>query len=199
MNRPFPFDERTEAVYTDPYWHAHTGVGQLAQVLFRKAAELFLMLAFYGDGSGEHRKGTFVVAGYLANTTDWFQIESDWCCALKQPPTIQYFKARECIRHQGDFSGEFKGWTEQAVEEKRRLLAEVIRRHNHRLVALSSTLRWDEYHSVIGDDAVKQVFYSPYLFCFYGVINSATEHANTHFPDHPGRIAFVLDTESLKL
>jgi hypothetical protein len=65
--RPFPFDEQTEAFYATPEWQERTGVGQLAQVLFRKAEDQFLMLAFYGDGSGEHGSGPFVVADIRAH------------------------------------------------------------------------------------------------------------------------------------
>jgi hypothetical protein len=177
-------------------------VGQLAQVLFHGSDDLIGMLAFYGDGSGEHGKGTskiFVLAGYLAHTLDWFEIERHWVRILQEAPEIEYFKARECIRHQGEFSGQFKGWDQEAVEEKRLKLAEIIRGHSDRMVQISSTVRWDEYDSAMGDDAFRRVFYHPYHLCFHGVSSLAIESANQDFRDKQSRVAFVFDTEGKKL
>lgn len=200
--RPFPFDLETELFYKAEYWRCRSGIAQYAQVLFLDAEDRIAVLAFYSDGSGEHGKGTskaFVVAGYLANTIDWFEIERHWTAELAAPPTIKYFKARECVRHQGDFSGEFKGWPEREVLRKRQRLAEIVWRHSDRMVAISSSIRWDEYESIIGTDVAKQVFYSPYLFCFHGVSSLAAEQSLVEFRDHPGRIAFIFDTEGKRL
>lgn len=49
---------------------------------------------------------------------------------------------------------------------------------------------------MIGDDAVKQTYYSPYFFCFHGLASLAVEVSNKQFRDHKGRLAFTLDTES---
>ena len=161
-DRPFPFDIPTLEIYATyecPFWETRTGVGQLAQVLFSDASDQIAMLAFYGDGSGEHGKGTgkiFVLAGYLANTLDWFNLERDWVSTLHEHPRIEYFKARECIRHQGEFSGQFIGWDQRDVEAKRLKFAEIIHAYNHRIVEIASTIRWDEYDSVIGDDVIKR-------------------------------------------
>ena len=215
---PFPFDVETGVtlaltwedsleIYATrecPFWEGKTGVGQLAQVLFRGEKDLVAMLAFYGDGSGEHGKGTgkfLVVAGYLASTLDWFQVERDWVRALNEHPRIEYFKARECIKRRDstgafDFSGQLKGWDDEAVEAKRLKFAEVIHAHNSRIVELSSTVRWDEYESAIGDDMFKKVFFHPYHLCFHGITSLAVDSANHHFRDYKERIAFVFDTET---
>ncbi len=162
------------------------------------------MLAFYGDGSGEHGKGPFVVAGYLANTLDWFEVERDWDRVLKDGRPINYFKAREAIlrQHRGgvpDYGGQFSGWSEEDVKAKCLSLANVIDKHCHRMVAIGSTLRWDDYHSVIGDDATKKVFYTPYLICINGALNEALKRSTEQFKEHPGRIGFVFDTEGAQL
>ena len=181
---PFPFDVETLEIYATrecPFWEGKTGVGQLAQVLFKGEKALIAMLAFYGDGSGEHGKGTgqfLVVAGYLASTLDWFQVERDWVRVLNEHPRIEYFKARECIKRRDsgafDFSGQFKGWDDEAVEAKRLKFAEVIHAHNSRIVELSSTFSGGEY----------------------GITSLAVDSANHHFRDYKERIAFVFDTES---
>lgn len=193
-DRPFPFDRRTEEVYASPEWESRTGVGQLAQVLFLDEKDVLTVLAFYGDGSGEHGRGAMVVAGYLADTRDWFEVERFWSAALQNHPKIDYFKAAQC-QH---LDGQFNGWTRDAANAKRLRLAEIVRKHSHRLVEISSTIRWNEYHSVIGDGPVRRTYYHPYFFCFHGVASLAVERANDNFRDHTGRIAFVLDTESYK-
>jgi hypothetical protein len=206
LNRglPFPFDAGTQLLYSSCDWNNRTGIGQLAEVLRLREQDVVAMLALYADGSGEHGKGPLVVAGYLANTIDWFFLERDWVRELNAVPKIDYFKARDCIlkfRSGGirDFGGQFKGWSEEAVNKKRRILADIIHRHSKRMVALSSSIQWDEYHSVIGGGDVRDVFFSPYFFGFYGITYLAAEQSNVHFPDHKGCIAFVFDTENAEI
>jgi len=202
---PFPFDIDTDAIYATyecPFWEDKLGIGQFAQALLFEDSDLVIMLAFYGDGSGEHGKrdgSTFVLAGYLANTIDWFQMERDWCKALCENPPIKYFKARECIARQGDFTGQFKGWHSTAVEAKRHRFAEVIRKHNSRIVELSSTIRWAEYDAVIGTDVMRKTYYHPFHFCFHGIASLVVEQASIRFHNHKEPIAFVFDTESKQL
>jgi hypothetical protein len=188
--RPFPFDRGTLRVYEHREWDALTGIGQLAQVLFLGDEDLMVLLAFYGDGSGEHGKGTFVVAGYITSTIHWFEVERLWCKELRAAPTIKYFKAAECLH----LENEFEGWTREAADKKRDRLVDVVRRNGEYLTELSSTLRWDDYHSVMGNGAMKQAFYNPYFFCFHGIISLAIDCASEF--KYKGRIAFVLDTES---
>lgn len=191
--RPSPFDGCTENVYADAYWETRTGVGQLAQALFLKEQDSIAMLAFYGDGSGEHGKGMFVVAGYLADTRDWFDVERAWSAELERTPRIAYFKGGQC-QH---LDGEFAGFSREQADEKRLRLAEVVRRHSGRMMELSSTIAWDAYRSVIGDGIVAETYYHPYFFCFRGLASLTIERATEGgFRDHPGRVAFVFDTES---
>ncbi|SRR5260221_4858503 len=202
--RPFPFDEQTEACYAKPEWQERTGIAQLAQVLFRKAEDHFLMLAFYGDGTGEHLKGPFIVAGYLANTIDWWNVECDWLRELTKSPSIRYFKARESVLRQQksgrmDFDGEFAGWTTAAVKRKCTSIAQVIEKHSDRMVAIGASMESDAYREVIGDDVFQRVFYTPYLLCAHGAINLTLKRSNEQFKNHRGRVAFVFDTENEQL
>jgi hypothetical protein len=152
------------------------------------------MLAFYGDGSGEHGKGPMIVAGYLADTLDWFEIERAWCRELDTPPRVDYFKASQCMA----LSGQFDGWDRAAADEKRLKLAEIVRRHNHRIVEISSLIEWDDYRYVIGDGVTKSVYYHPYFFCFHGVASLCVEASGKKFRPFRGRVASVLDTETYK-
>jgi len=195
---PFPFDNCTEQLYASDWWHKRTGIGQLAQVLFLKENTTLLMLAFYADGSGERGKGPMVVAGYLGDTRDLLDLEYRWCSELQSHPRIDYFKASECVPEIPRLSGQFKGWSPEAAAAKRLRLAKLIFEASPRLVAISSTIQWDEYHSVIGDGSVRGVFYHPYFFCFHGVLWLVLEYANKVFSEFQGRVAVVLDTESNK-
>jgi hypothetical protein len=194
----FPFDERTEQLYASCWWHKRTGIGQLAQALFLKEYTPVLMLAFYGDGSGEVGRGPMVVAGYLGHTRDLFDLEHRWCSELQAQPPIEYFRASECVPEIPRLSGQFKGWSPEAAATKRLRLAKLVYEASPQLVAISSTVQWDEYRSVIGDGPVKSVLYHPYFLCFHGVLWLAFEYANRVFAEFQGRVAVVLDTESNK-
>jgi hypothetical protein len=198
--RPFPFDKQTCDYYDTPFWHTRTGVGELAQVLLHSESDLILMLSLHVDGSGENRKGTFVLGGYLADTWDWFELERLWSAELRKAPAIDFFKASSCVRRLPDneFKKPFKGWPDDAVAEKRLRLAEIINKVSPAFVELSSTIRWDEYDSVIGNDVMSATFYHPYFLCFHGLLSLTVERLSIDFPRQrqSGRIAVVIDTES---
>jgi Protein of unknown function (DUF3800) len=126
-----------------------------------------VMLAFCGDDSGNHGKGPFVVAGYLAKAPDWFWLESEWEKALKEYPEIGYFKMNECYR----LKGEFEKMSRPEADDKLRKLISVVCKYNHRMIEISSIIDWDDYRSVIGDGPFKDMFHSPYFFCFHGVVS----------------------------
>jgi len=67
MLRSFPFDDETENHYRSDWWKTRMGIGHLAQCVRLWKDSQIAMLAFYGDGSGEHGKGRMVLAGYLGD------------------------------------------------------------------------------------------------------------------------------------
>ncbi len=157
-----------------------------------------MILSLRADGSGEHHEGTFILAGYLADTRDWFELDRLWCNELQAHPSIAYFKASECVRRGPErlFGKQFRGWTDDAVAAKRERLARIVNKASPRFVELSSTIRWDDYISVMGDDVLRLTYYHPYFLCFHGLLSLAVERSHEEFADHSGRIAVVLDTES---
>jgi hypothetical protein len=158
------------------------------------------VLSLNADGSGENGTGAFVLGGYLAHTPDLFELECLWCAELKKPPSIEYFKASECVRRgpNKEFGKQFVGWPDAAVAEKRYLLAEIVNRCGPRLVEVSSSVQWDEYRSAVDGSLTGRIYYHPYIVCFHGLLSLAIEKANVHFDDYDGRIAIVLDEESYK-
>lgn len=37
------------------------------------------MVVFYGDESGSHGKGNYVISGYVAHKDTWSEFASMWC------------------------------------------------------------------------------------------------------------------------
>ncbi len=134
----------------------------------------------------------------MGNMVDMFELERRWTLELNRHPKIEYFKARECVYrpYLRDFEGQFKGWSQEAVDAKRLRMAEVVRSQNQRIAEISCSVHWDDYRFAINNGPSSEIYYSPYFFCFLGVCHLAISVSNDLFLDHPGRIAFVLDTES---
>ncbi len=49
-------------------------------------------LRFYGDESGAHGKGTYLIAGYLATSENWEHFKALWTEKLAGPRHVDYFK-----------------------------------------------------------------------------------------------------------
>lgn len=124
-----------------------------------------VQLVFYGDGSGEHGKGTFVVAGYMAGSIDWFNLERDWKRELARSPKLEYFKARECLH----LDGQFKGWTTKSANARRDKFIDIIAKNGCHLTEVSSCVNWDGWRAAIGDGIFKQAFYHPTFFASMGL------------------------------
>ena len=152
------------------------------------ADDLFLMLAFYGDDSGSHGKGPFVVAGYLARTGDWFDIERKWEVALHAEPRLDYFKMGECYW----LKGQFEGWDRKIADSKLDSLIDVVCGFTPKMAEVSSVMWWEDYDSIIGTGKFKEVFHSPYFFCLHGVVAEAARRLK----DTDEKIHFVLDHQS---
>jgi len=135
----------------------------------------------------------------LGDNVDLLYLELEWNAALQSDPPIKYFKASQCVPEANKLLGEFAGWTRSDAEAKRLKLASVIHRHSSRLAPISSTIMWDEYHSVIGDGLVKSIFYHPYFFCLNGALSFAIECSNHTFKRFDGTIFPILDQEFDKI
>src|ERR1700682_6045491 len=61
------------------------------------------MLAFYMAYSADHKaESVYALAGILANTDEWFELEKDWEQRLKQDG-LDYFRPYECKSLDGEF------------------------------------------------------------------------------------------------
>ena len=61
--------------------------------------------------------GVFVMAGFVAPAEEWAKFSDSWDAALRMAPRIRILKTNHAMR----LNGEFRGWTEQARDEKLRL------------------------------------------------------------------------------
>jgi len=60
------------------------------------------------DDSGEMdewKDPMFVLAGFIADSTDWAEFSDEWEKALLEFPTIEYFKMVEASGLRGQFAG----------------------------------------------------------------------------------------------
>ncbi len=64
---------------------------------------------FYGDESGSHGDGPFVMSGYLATDHTWGQLENQWHEVIQDSTIggrpIGHFRMRECFKLEGQFEG----------------------------------------------------------------------------------------------
>jgi hypothetical protein len=127
-------------------------------------------LRFYGDESGSHGKGTYVIAGYMATAYNWEQFKVDWEAALAESPSIPYFHRGP--NHHGDKP--FDGWDEQTREAKLYRMIRVFEKFPGRIVELSSTIAWGDYEAV-KTAPLGEVLSNPYYCCLHGVVSLALQ------------------------
>jgi hypothetical protein len=152
--------------FTPPILGSGETIEDLAEALLLRPHSRFLVLAYYGDDSGSHGKGPFVVAGYLGTTEDWFYLENEWRKILATAPAITYFKMSECYW----LKDEFHYFSRTAANRKLSQFVDAVCLYAPRFAEISSVTNWDEYESAIGDGALQQVFNNPYFFSLHGVI-----------------------------
>jgi hypothetical protein len=143
-------------------------------------------MTFYGDESGSHGKGTFVIAGYLATAHNWERFKADWNTALSEEPRITHFHRGH--NYHGD--GVFEGWDEPTRQAKLNRMIRVFERFGAHIVELSSTIEWNEYRAVVHGPLAKELS-NPYYFCLHGVMSLAVDWVRKTGED--ADISFVFD------
>jgi len=146
---------------------------------------------FYGDDSGSHGKGTFVIAGYLATDENWADLSHAWQRELAVDPMCPYF-------HMGsNYHGDepFDGWPGTAREQKRSRMLATMEPFGRVIVELSSVISWNDYNCL--DPRFRSVFPDPYYFCFYGIVSLVKEwlSAQNERPNHI-YVSYTFDRQS---
>jgi hypothetical protein len=167
---------------------AATAISQLAEI-FRSE---WLMVVFYGDESGSHGKGDYVISGYIAHKDTWAEFSKMWnsACYAATPRRIEYLKMSQWQHRDGQFSG----WSNDDAEEKiHRILSVMgVFLDGGHVGEFTSSVSWDIYNRCI-DGPCKQVFNNPYYFNLMQITKRAAQFAKLHDPKFDGKIHFVFD------
>jgi hypothetical protein len=155
-------------------------------------------VSFYGDESGSHGDGPFVLSGYLGSDVVWSDLETAWHDVLHDPSIggheIDYFHMRECFKLEKQFA-RFNRWQ---ADKKMNALVEILCHYlkKDKLLEYTAVLDWDIYRGAV-DGPLKTVYHNPYLLAFGAVmteigkyVKTATETATTREP-----VYFFLDDQ----
>jgi hypothetical protein len=84
--------------------------------------------AFIDDSGSEPQSPVIVLAGFIADHAEWGKFSDIWDAALKEPPTLEYFKMSEAMSLTEQFAKE-KGWTEAKRDDRLITLTRIIAQH----------------------------------------------------------------------
>jgi hypothetical protein len=127
------------------------------------------MLKAYIDDSRMRQPPVYVLGGWVAPAKTWGSFSDAWQEVLRFGRHIEYFKFSEAM----NFNGEFNEMTEEARNEKLRLLVRVIEEHN--LLGIVSILPHHLFEPLFGRHPNKDVR-NPYLPSFFGIISRLARH-----------------------
>jgi hypothetical protein len=155
-------------------------------------------VSFYGDESGSHGDGPFVLSGYLGSDVVWTALEDTWHHVLHDPSIggyeIEYFHMRECFKLEKQFA-RFNRWQ---ADKKMNALVQILCHYlqKGKLVEYTAVLEWDIYRRAV-EGPLKTVFHNPYLLVFGALMSEigkyvkvATDTATTREP-----VYFFLDDQ----
>jgi hypothetical protein len=69
----------------------------------------------------------FVVAGFVASSTQWLAFICDWSAALLARPRIAYFRYNEAMGMKGQFDSN-KGWDDKSQDKRIEILTDVVKK-----------------------------------------------------------------------
>jgi hypothetical protein len=132
-----------------------------------------MLQACIDDSGSEPQSPTFVLAGFLANVTQWELFTNLWEAKLKEHPKIEYFKMSEAM----GLHDQFEGFSEEQRDEKVISLAQLA--HDHieaRVDCVIERSAYDELIKPLGRRRNK-IIKDPYFLCFYALV---VEVSNFH-------------------
>lgn len=156
-------------------------------------------ISFYGDESGSHGQGAFVLSGYFGEDDAWGAFEDEWHSVLHDSSIggheIEYFHMRECFKLEGAFAG----FNRFQADKKLRALVDVLCPflRSGAIREFTSIIEWDVYNRAV-TGPLRQVFNNPYLFAF-GSILSETARCLTEVLGRQDPIYYFLDDQIPKI
>ena len=156
----------------------------------RRGDRYFLMLQACIDDSGsEPQSPTFVLAGFLANVTQWERFTNAWEAKLHEHPRIEYLKMSEAM----GLHNQFENFNEEQRDRKVTALAGLA--HDHieaRVDCVIERAIYDELIKPFGRRRNK-IVKDPFFLCFYAlVVEVSNFHLRLGIPKLDLR--FVFDT-----
>ena len=172
-------------------------VQRFAQAALIRRRWLLGVLSFWGDESGSHQDGPFVLAGYLGPDDIWTAFQDDWHTALQDAPAIDFFHMRECFK----LEGQFRGFTRYQADRKRDHLIDVLRPRlkAKELVEFSAVLEWDVYQRAV-HGPLKDLYHNPYFFALHPIVAEIAKYLWVR-PDWAalGPVDFFFDDQAIRV
>ena len=129
----------------------------------RKGRLLMPVQVFVDDSGGKGHSRNLVLVGLGADAEMWAAFSTDWEKCLKAEPSINLFK----MHHAANLTGEFRGWSSEARDEKLKSLASVINQYARLAIFAGFDL---EAHQKTWEKALGHPMKDCYFFAFYVVV-----------------------------
>jgi Protein of unknown function (DUF3800) len=156
-------------------------------------------VSFYGDESGSHGEGIFVLSGYLGSDDVWSGLETQWHGVLHDSAIggheIEYFHMRECFRLEGEFAP-FNRWqAKRKLDALVDVLCPLLR--SKKLREFTSTIDWEVYNRAV-TGPTRDAFHNPYLLTF-GAVMAETAKCMRDVIKQEEPIFFFLDDQIARI
>jgi len=135
---------------------------------YRAGKPLAFLQAFTDDSASETGDKYLVLAGYLASAENWASFADSWDRQLHAYPSIDYFKMSEA----NFLSGEFRGWTKQARDEKLEAMAAVIAYFDP--VSFSISISRARFASLVAPLSPRGI--NPHFTCTFGFVSMVARY-----------------------
>ena len=150
------------------------------------------MVVYYGDESGAHGSGDYVISGYLSHRSTWDLFNRSWIDALPAPPprSIDYLKMSEWEHRYPEkgHSGQFLGWNDFDAEITLAHMVSILRIFlvKGAIGEFTGSVSWDSYRRCVNGDC-KTVFSDPYFFIMRQITLQAVRFTRAKDPAFAGK------------
>jgi hypothetical protein len=147
-------------------------------------------MSFYGDESGSHHDGAYILSGLLGNDEVWSQFDGDWQSALQANRSVRYLHMRECFKLEKEFHGFSCHQANRKLNDCVDVLVPFLRRGE--LKEFTVCLDWGIYDDAV-DGPVKDLFHDPYIFLIGALTAEITNHV---IVTGEGPVCFFFDDQT---
>ncbi len=145
-------------------------------------------VSFYGDESGSHGEGPFILGGYLGRDDTWSEVQDQWHSVLQNTgKPIDYFHMRECFK----LEDQFEGFNRFQADKKLNALIDVLRPflRAKRLIEFTAILDWEIYYRTI-QGPLKDFYHNPYLFNLRAIEQNVAKYMERQNWESPAEFFF---------